>query len=311
MQLDQRSRIVKRLAAESGFDDCRIATAQRLEEDAIRLEKWLNKGYHGEMDYLANHFEKRVNPSELIPGARSVIVLMYNYYPELHQKEGAPKVAKYAYGKDYHEVIREKLNHFLKQIQKELGTVQGSGFVDSAPVLERAWAHRSGMGWIGKNGMLIHPRKGSFFFLATLIVDLALEADHSMAHDYCGSCNKCVEACPTDAILPNKELLASQCISYYTIELKSKSLPAELNSKADNWIFGCDICQDVCPWNRFSHSHTHSELTPIEEILNFSIADWLEIKEEKFNQLFKTSPLKRAKWSGLQRNLTLFRKEIN
>ncbi|MFM7223440.1 MAG: tRNA epoxyqueuosine(34) reductase QueG [Bacteroidota bacterium] len=308
MLLNQRSQLIRQLANQFGFDDCRIAKAQRLDDDARRLEAWLNKGYHGTMDYMSNHVEKRVNPSELIPGAKSVIVLMFNYFPETEQDEHTPHIAKYAYGQDYHVVIREKLNAFLAAIQHQFGNVQGRGFVDSAPVLERAWAQRSGMGWIGRNGMLIHPQKGSFFFLATLIVDLELEADDPIAHDFCGTCTKCIEACPTSAILPNKELLASQCISYFTIELKSQELPEELSTVSSDWVFGCDICQDVCPWNRFSRPHDHPELAPLNEILNFNIHDWMSLSEERFNEVFASSPLKRTKWKGMQRNLKLLPK---
>lgn len=297
---------VKEIARAIGFDHCGIAKAARLDDDAKRLEQWLNKGLHGEMKYMENHFDMRVDPTKLVPGAKSVITLMYNYFPPENQTPNSPKIAKYAYGKDYHLVIREKLHEFIFKIREVLGDVEGRGFVDSAPVLERAWAKRSGLGWIGKNGNLINKKMGSFFFLATLIVDIELESDNPYHQDYCGTCNKCVDACPTEAILPNKALDASKCISYFTIELKGALLPEPLADKANNWIFGCDICQDVCPWNRFSKHHQHPELEPLNEILNFSIRDWEHLEKETFNKIFKESPIKRTKWDGMKRNLKLF-----
>ena len=301
--------LIKSIAAAIGFDDCGIAKAMPLDEDARRLENWLNKGLHGEMKYMENHFELRTDPTKLVPGARSVITLLFNYFPEQQQAEAAPKIAKYAYGKDYHLVIREKLHEFLFRIREKLGQVEGRGFVDSAPVLERSWAMQSGLGWIGKNGNLINKKKGSFFFLATLITDLVLEQDLPYHQDYCGSCTRCIDACPTAAILPNKTLNAAQCISYFTIELKADKLPEELQQKAEDWVFGCDICQDVCPWNRFSKPHQHAELEPMDEVLAFSINDWLSLDKTSFNKLFKDSPIKRTKWEGMQRNLGLFSKK--
>jgi len=298
---------VKEIARAIGFDHCGIAKAARLDDDAKRLEQWLNKGLHGEMKYMENHFDMRVDPTKLVPGAKSVITLMFNYFPSENQSPNSPKIAKYAYGKDYHFVIREKLHEFIFKIREVLGDVEGRGFVDSAPVLERAWAKRSGLGWIGKNGNLINKKKGSFFFLATLIVDIELAPDTPYHQDYCGTCNKCVEACPTEAILPNKALDATKCISYFTIELKTAVLPEPLADKANNWVFGCDICQDVCPWNRFSKHHQHPELEPLNEILNFSIRDWEHLEKETFNKIFKESPIKRTKWDGIKRNLTLFK----
>jgi epoxyqueuosine reductase len=281
----------------------------RLDEDARRLENWLNKGLHGEMKYMENHFELRTDPTKLVPGAQSVITLVFNYFPEKQQAEGVPKIAKYAYGKDYHLVIREKLHEFLFRIREKLGQVEGRGFVDSAPVLERSWAMQSGLGWIGKNGNLINKKKGSFFFLATLITDLVLAPDLPYQQDYCGSCTKCIDACPTAAILPNKTLNAAQCISYFTIELKAANLPEELQQKSNDWVFGCDICQDVCPWNRFSKPNQHEGLEPLDEVLTFSIKDWLSLDKTSFNKLFKDSPFKRTKWEGMQRNLGLFSNE--
>jgi epoxyqueuosine reductase len=301
--------LIKSIAAAIGFDDCGIAKAMPLDDDARRLENWLNKGLHGEMKYMENHFELRTDPTKLVPGARSVITLLFNYFPEKLQAEAAPKIAKYAYGKDYHLVIREKLHEFLFRIREKLGQVEGRGFVDSAPVLERSWAMQSGLGWIGKNGNLINKKKGSFFFLATLITDLVLEPDLPYHQDYCGSCTRCIDACPTTAILPNKTLNAAQCISYFTIELKADKLPEELQQKAEDWVFGCDICQDVCPWNRFSKPHQHPELEPMNEVLAFSINDWLSLDKTSFNKLFKDSPIQRTKWDGMQRNLGLFSKK--
>lgn len=289
-----------------GFDQCGIAKAAPLDEDARRLEKWLQHGFHGEMHYMSNHFELRVDPTKLVPGAKSVITLLYNYFPEESQKSSAPKVAKYAYGEDYHLIIREKLKIFLQSIREKLGNIEGRGFVDSAPVLERSWAQKSGLGWIGKNGNLINKKMGSFFFIATLITDLELEPDIPHAKDYCGTCSKCVDACPTEAILINKTIDASKCISYFTIELKSKDFPEDLSSKSENWIFGCDICQDVCPWNRFSTPHQQPELQPLKELMQFDIEDWLHLDEERFKIIFKQSPLKRSGFEGIKRNLRLY-----
>lgn len=302
-----KSLLIKKLAAEIGFDQCGIAKAEPLYEDARRLERWLKNGYQGEMHYMNNHFDLRVDPTKLVPGAKSVITFLYNYFPETSQEKEAPKIAKYAYGSDYHLIIRNKLKLLLQSIREKIGEIEGRGFVDSAPVLERSWAKKSGLGWIGKNGNLINKSKGSFFFIATLITDLELEPDNEHLNDYCGTCNRCVDACPTEAILVNKSIDASKCISYFTIELKSNELPAELGTKSDNWIFGCDICQDVCPWNRFSKPTDHDELDPYAEILHFKIEDWINLSEEKFNTLFKNSPLKRTGFQGLKRNLKLFK----
>jgi epoxyqueuosine reductase len=294
---------VKTFARNLGFDYCGIARVQKLDDDARRLESWLNKGYQGAMQYMENHFDLRVDPSKLVPGAKSVITLMINYFPSKEQPEQAPKVSKYAYGKDYHEVIRNKLNLFLSLINEHIGEVHGRGFVDSAPVLERSWAQRSGLGWIGKNGNLLTKQQGSFFFIATLIVDMELEYDDPFAKDYCGTCRKCIDACPTDAILENKVVDGSRCISYFTIELKDMLIPVEMEGKFDGWLFGCDTCQDVCPWNRFAAAANEREFTPIEEILNFSSDDWGALTEDSFKKIFRHSPLKRAKFEGIQRNL--------
>lgn len=294
---------IKSIAKQLGFDYCSIAKAEILNEDARRLEAWLNKGFNGKMQYMENYFDQRINPALLVPEAKSVITLMKNYFPADQQKDHSPKISKYAYGKDYHEVIRKKLKKFLFLIQENIGKVNGRGFVDSAPVLERAWATKSGLGWIGKNGNLITKQSGSFFFIATLIVDLKLEYDDPFAKDYCGSCTKCIDACPTDAILENKVVDGSKCISYFTIELKDALIPDEMKGRFDNWMFGCDVCQDVCPWNRFSKPHNEINFTPIQEILNLTSKEWEAMNEESFNQIFSQSPLKRSKYRGIQRNL--------
>lgn len=286
-----------------GFDFCGIARAVQLQEDARRLETWLNKGLHGKMHYMANHFDLRIDPVKLVPGAKSVITLLMNYYPAAVQTPGAPKIAKYAYGLDYHEVIRAKLHHFLQQAREALGNIDGRGFVDSAPVLERSWAIKSGLGWIGKNGNLITKTQGSFVFIATLITDIELLYDDPFAKDYCGSCTRCIDHCPTDAILPDKVIDGSKCISYFTIELKDALIPGSMKGKFDNWMFGCDTCQDVCPWNRFSKPTSEPGFTPLPAVLNFTSNEWEELTEETFKQVFKNSPLKRSKFEGIRRNL--------
>jgi epoxyqueuosine reductase len=304
----KHTQLIKQYAAALGFDYCGIAKAEPLSEDARRLETWLSKGFHGTMKYMENYFDMRINPQKLVPGARSVITLLLNYYPEAAQIENAPRISKYAFGKDYHKVIREKLNVLLLKIRTEIGAIDGRGFVDSAPVLERSWAVKSGIGWVGKNGNLITKKNGSFFFLATLICDLPLEYDAPFAKDYCGSCTRCIDACPTNAILPDKVIEGSKCISYFTIELKDALIPENLKGQMDDWFFGCDTCQDVCPWNRFSKYTTEQEFRPIPEILNLSTNAWEELTEESFNQIFKESPLQRTKWKGIRRNLQFIRK---
>jgi len=300
---EDHTRLVKTMAAEFGFDFCGIAKAVRLDEDARRLEAWLQKGMHGSMSYMEKYFDQRVDPTLLVPGAKSVITLLLNYYPAAQQNETAPKVSRYAYGRDYHEVIREKLNLFLSRLRMSIGEINGRGFVDSAPVLERAWAQKTGLGWIGKNGNLINRQMGSYFFIATLITDLELEYDDPYAKDYCGSCRKCIDTCPTEAILPDKQVNGSKCISYFTIELKDKLIPEEMKGRFQNWAFGCDICQEVCPWNRFAKPHYEPQLQPLAEILNFSTRDWEMITEDSFREIFRHSPIKRTRFSGLQRNL--------
>jgi epoxyqueuosine reductase len=297
------SKYIKHKAAASGFDYCGIAKAMALDDDARRLESWLKQGMHGSMKYMENYFELRVNPCLLVPGAKSVITLLKNYFPARQQNTDAPRISKYAYGNDYHPVIREQLKNFLYEIRQEIGDINGRGFVDSAPVLERSWAQRSGLGWIGKNGNLLTKKSGSFFFIANLITDLELDYDDPFAKDYCGSCNKCVEACPTDAILPGKVVDGSKCISFFTIELKDLLIPASMKGKFENWMFGCDSCQDVCPWNRFSQPHHEPAFNPIPEILNLSTREWEMMTEETFKKIFRDSALSRTKWKGIQRNL--------
>ncbi|HEY8388512.1 MAG TPA: tRNA epoxyqueuosine(34) reductase QueG [Parasegetibacter sp.] len=295
---------IKQQSHDFGFDYCGIARAEKLDKDARRLEKWLAQGRHGQMKYMENHFDLRTDPRLLVPGAKSVITLLKNYYPPVMQPGGdQPAISKYAYGRDYHDVIRDKLKQFLLKIREEFGEVQGRGFVDSAPVLERTWATKSGLGWVGKNGNLITTKGGSFFFIATLITDLDLEADDPFAKDYCGRCTRCIDACPTEAILPNKEIDGSRCISYFTIELKEALIPQEMEGKFGNWMFGCDTCQDVCPWNRFSSPHHEPAFQPFEAVLNFSFADWLNLTEDKFATIFRNSPIKRSKFQGIRRNL--------
>ena len=294
---------IKNTAAQLGFQYCGIAGATKLDDDARRLEKWLNKGLQGSMRYMENHFDLRIDPAKLVPGAKSVITLLINYYPSQKQKEDIPKISKYAFGKDYHDVIRKKLMGLIELIKTEAGEIHGRGFVDSAPVLERSWALRSGLGWIGKNGNLITKQNGSFFFIATLITDLELEYDDPFAKDYCGTCTKCIDECPTDAILSDKVIDGSKCISYFTIELKEQLIPDEMKGKFKNWVFGCDICQDVCPWNRFSQPHNEIEFTPIPGILDLSTKEWEAMTEESFKKIFSNSALSRAKLKGLQRNL--------
>lgn len=294
---------IKTFCRNLGFDYCGVARARRLDADARRLEQWLSRGLHGSMQYMERHFDLRVDPSKLVPGARSVITLLMNYYPAAHQEAGQPKVARYAYGKDYHEVIKKKLQALLGLIKEHIGEVQGRGFVDSAPVLERSWAVLSGLGWVGKNGNLINKKKGSYFFIATLITDLELEYDDPFVRDYCGTCTRCIDACPTNAILPGKTIDGSKCISYFTIELKEQLIPEQYRNQFDNWMFGCDTCQEVCPWNRFAEPHQNEEFSPLPEILHFSSEAWEALTESAFNQIFRHSPLRRTKYKGLLRNL--------
>jgi epoxyqueuosine reductase len=299
---EQHTRLVKQAAQALGFDYCGIAKAIPLDEDAKRLEKWLNQGMHGSMQYMENHFDLRIDPGKLVPGARSVISLLKNYYPS-EAIEGDHLISKYAYGQDYHEVIRTSLRQMIVDLQEKIGQFSGRGFVDSAPVLERSWAQRSGLGWVGRNGNLITRQSGSFFFIATMITDLELCYDDPFAKDFCGSCRRCIEACPTEAILPDKTINGSKCISYFTIELKDEVIPGEMKGKFGNWMFGCDTCQDVCPWNRFSKPHQEEAFRPIPELLNLSTKEWEALSEESFKKIFRHSPLSRSKYKGIQRNI--------
>jgi epoxyqueuosine reductase len=300
---ESNTALVKQEAYRLGFDYCGIAKAVRLEDDARRLEAWLHKGLQGSMHYMENYFDLRTDPTKLVPGARSVITLLLNYFPVQQQRSDAPSVSKYAYGRDYHEVIRQKLNTLLSSLRESIGDIAGRGFVDSAPVLERTWAQRSGLGWIGKNGNLITRHNGSFFFIATLITDLELRYDDPVAKDYCGSCRRCIEACPTGAIGEQRVIDGSHCISYFTIELKDQLMPDSMQGKFQDWMFGCDICQDVCPWNRFARPGHEPAFTPLPEILNFTTGDWEALTEDAFRTIFRHSPLKRSKYAGIQRNL--------
>jgi epoxyqueuosine reductase len=302
MNTEENTLKIKTEAKRLGFDYCGISKAEFLEEEAPRLEAWLNKNMHGQMSYMENYFDKRLDPRLLVPGARSVISMLLNYYPSEEQKdENAPKISKYAFGKDYHFVIKEKLNALLEYIKTEIGDVGGRAFVDSAPVMDKAWAKKSGLGWIGKHSNLINKESGSFFFIAELIIDLELEYDGPIK-DYCGTCTRCIDACPTDAIVSPNIVDGSKCISYYTIELK-ENIPHEVKGKFNNWVFGCDVCQDVCPWNRFSKPHKEPHFLANKELLGFSKRDWEEITEETFKKVFKDSPVKRTKFSGLKRNM--------
>jgi epoxyqueuosine reductase len=285
-----------------GFEFVGFAKAERMDAEAKRLENWLNKGYHGKMQYMENHFEKRIDPTKLVEGAKTIVSLTYNYFPKEKQHDDAPKIAKYAYGEDYHVVVKDKLQSLIYFINQEIGAVNGRCFVDSAPVLERDWAKRAGVGWIGKNTLLLHPKRGSFFFLAELIIDLELVYDEPM-RDYCGTCTKCIDACPTEAIKSEGILLdASKCISYLTIELKD-AIPKEFKDKMENWAFGCDICQDVCPWNRFSKTHDEPRFEPQSLFIEMQQKEWQEITSDVFQTLFNKSAIKRAKYEGLMRNI--------
>ncbi len=295
---------IKSEAKRLGFLSCGISKAGFLEEETPRLENWLNNKMNGQMSYMENNFDKRLNPTLLVDDAKSVVSLLLNYYPSEFQNQNSYKISKYAYGQDYHFVIKEKLKVLLASIQETIGEVSGRAFVDSAPVLDKAWAAKSGLGWIGKNSNLISKQTGSFFFIAELIIDLELEYDTATT-DHCGSCTACLDACPTDAIVAPYVVDGSKCISYFTIELK-ESIPPEMKGKFGDWAFGCDICQDVCPWNRFSKAHNEPLFNPNKEILSMSKKDWTELTEETFNAVFKNSPLKRTKFEGLKRNIEFF-----
>ncbi|WP_330442612.1 tRNA epoxyqueuosine(34) reductase QueG [Flavobacterium sp. C4GT6] len=299
------SDFIKAEAKRLGFLSCGISKAGFLEEEAPRLEKWLNENRHGQMQYMENHFDKRLDPTLLVDGAKSVISLLLNYYPEQIQTEGSYKISKYAYGQDYHFVIKSKLKELLHSIQENIGEVGGRAFVDSAPVLDKAWAAKSGLGWIGKNSNLLSKQVGSFFFIAELIVDIDLEYD-GVTTDHCGSCTACIDACPTQAIIEPYVVDGSKCISYFTIELK-ENIPADMRGKFDDWAFGCDVCQDVCPWNRFSKPHREPLFNPHPDLLSMTKKDWDEITEETFRAVFKNSAVKRTKFEGLTRNINFLK----
>lgn len=298
----QYSDFIKKEAKRLGFLDCGIAKAEFLEKEAPRLESWLKNDYQGEMHYMENHFDKRLDPRLLVDGAKSVISLSYNYYPKQIQREDSYHISKYAYGEDYHHVIKTKLRELLSLIRDEIGEIGGRAFVDSAPVMERAWAEKAGLGWNGKHSLLIQKQQGSFFFLAELIVDLELDYDPPFTTDHCGECTRCIDACPTEAILPNNTIDGSKCISYFTIELKD-NIPSDFKNSFEDWMFGCDICQNVCPWNRFSKAHSEPLFNPKPELLQMTKKDWEEITEETFRKVFKKSAVKRTKYRGFTRNI--------
>lgn len=295
--------LIKEEAIRLGFMHCGVAKATFLEQEAPRLEQWLKNGFQGQMTYMENHFDKRLDPRLLVPGARSVISLTLNYFPEHGQMHAdAPKISKYAYGEDYHLLIKTKLADLLQFIRSHIGEVDGRAFVDSAPVLDRAWAKRAGIGWVGKNGNIISKKSGSFFFLAELIIDLEMDYDEPFPTDHCGSCTRCIDACPTGAILSPAIIDSGKCISYLTIELRDE-IPPQFQGQMDNWAFGCDVCQDVCPWNRFSSPHHEPALHPKSNLLEMKREDWMDITEDVFKQIFKHSAVKRTKFKGLTRNI--------
>ena len=293
---------IKAEAKRLGFMSCGISKAEFLEEEAPRLEKWLDQNMHGQMRYMENHFDKRLDPTKLVDGSKSVISLLLNYFPSEAQKDAeAPKISKYAYGQDYHQVIKAKLKQLMEFVIENIGEVQGRAFVDSAPVLDKAWAAKSGLGWVGKNSNLLTRQVGSFYFIAELIVDIELEYDTPVT-DHCGTCTACIDACPTEAIVAPYVVDGSKCISYFTIELKEE-IPNDYKGQFDNWMFGCDVCQDVCPWNRFSKPHNEPLFNPKPELLDMTKKDWEEITQEVFSKVFQKSAVKRTKFSGLTRNI--------
>lgn len=297
----ENTQLIKKISKELGFDFCGISKVEFLAEEAPRLEKWLKENKHGQMAYMENYFDKRLNPALLVDGAKSVISLLYNYYPEQKQNNQAPKISKYAYGNDYHDVIKNKLKSMVLTLQEKIGHFNVRAFVDSAPVMDKVWAKKSGLGWIGKNSNLINKQNGSFFFIAELILDLDLEYDGPIK-DYCGTCTRCIDACPTQAIVEPYVVDGSKCISYLTIELK-ENIPSSFAGKMDNWVFGCDVCQDVCPWNSFSIVHQEPQFNNQNGLLELKENEWHEIRLETFNALFKNSAVKRTKYAGIKRNL--------
>nr|WP_194508467.1 tRNA epoxyqueuosine(34) reductase QueG [Psychroserpens luteus] len=301
----QQSQFIKAEAKRLGFLSCGISKAGFLEEEAPRLEKWLKNNAHGEMRYMENHFDKRLDPTKLVEGSKSVVSLLLNYFPSEIQNPESYQLSKYAYGTDYHFVIKDKLKELLYSIQDKIGDVHGRAFVDSAPVLDKAWAAKSGLGWIGKHSNLLTQQIGSFYFIAELIIDLDLEYDHATT-DHCGTCTACIDACPTEAITEPYVVDGSKCISYFTIELK-ENIPTEFKGQFNDWMFGCDICQDVCPWNRFSKAHSEPLFNPHPELLSMTKKDWEEITKDTFNKIFKKSAVKRTKFEGLNRNINFLK----
>ena len=307
MNRAEASKLVKRLAREQGFDACGISAAGFLEEEATGLENWLNAGFHGTMSWMERHFDERLDPRKLVPGAKSVISVVLNYFPNEGQRADAPKISKYAYGRDYHKVIRGKLKRMLLCIQDEIGEVSGRGFVDSAPVMDRAWARKSGLGWVGKHSLLLSKGSGSYFFIGALIVDIELEPDGPTT-DHCGSCTACIDACPTSAIVAPTVVDSNKCISYLTIEYKG-ALPSEYQEKMEDWVYGCDICQDVCPWNRFSTPHAESDFNIRDAIQNNDWEAWEEITHELWEEITKGSAMRRVGFDGFKRNLGFIKKK--
>lgn len=302
---EKYTQLIKAEAKRLGFLSCGISKADFLEVEAPRLEQWLKNGFQGEMNYMQNHFDKRLDPRLLVDDSKSVVSLLLNYYPNQFQNQDSYKISKYAYGQDYHFVIKEKLKELLHFVEENIGEVSGRAFVDSAPVLDKAWAAKSGLGWVGKHSNLLTQKTGSFYFIAELILDLELEYD-APTTDHCGTCTACIDACPTEAIVAPYVVDGSKCISYFTIELKD-NLPQEMKGKFDDWMFGCDVCQDVCPWNRFSKPHNENSFNPNSEILNFSKKDWEEITEDTFRKVFQKSAVKRTKFEGLKRNINFLK----
>ena len=306
MQSQKYTQLIKDTAKKLGFQSCGISKARFLAEEEARLSQWLSQKKQGEMAYMENHFDKRLDPTKLVEGSNSVISLLLNYYPSESQTENAPKISKYAYGEDYHLVIKDKLKLLVESMKEEIGDIQGRVFVDSAPVMDKAWAKKAGLGWLGKNTNLIHPKEGSFFFIAEIISDLSFTQDPPM-RDYCGTCSKCLDACPTNALATPYQIDASRCISYLTIELKDQLIPQQFNESMENWMFGCDICQDVCPWNRFSKAHKEARFNPDFELLNLNTNDWHALTSDHFEILFKNSAIKRTGFQGLKRNINFLK----
>lgn len=306
MSLAHHTKLLKQEAQSQGFSFCGVSKATHLNDEAEKLEQWLNKGLHGEMTYMENHFEKRIDPRKLVPGAKSVVSLLFNYFPKEELNSSNFKIARYAYGEDYHRVLKNKLALMIENLSSQIGTFNGRIFTDSAPVMERQWAAKSGLGWLGKNTLLINKGQGSYFFIANIICDWEFEYDHPIK-DYCGTCTACIDACPTDAIHPDGFLEARKCISYLTIELKNE-IPNQFQDQMENWIFGCDICQEVCPWNRFSSPHHEASLDPSTTLNEMNDHDWIELTQEVFRDLFKKSAVKRTKYVGLKRNIEFISK---